>query len=784
MPRPKDTLEQLPAAEPLPDGILAAGEIQTLTPLIGKEVVVEGIVTDSAWSRSGKVMNIRFASVEENQTGLFACIFLKDRAAFDGAFGGDAAGAFLGARLRLHGALSHYGGFDLALKGAPEMILTDPKQVTIVEQHPAHGELPVPLSTFGKQSHETETAFNQAKLDLDKAARLRSEGKQAEAATLAREAVEKLHAQIAQYETVADPKRSDNLSVASALEGLSFRLRELGSLPEAESTAREALAICRKLLGNEHADVAQALHLLAWNLNMQGKHAEAEAFSREELAIWRKLLGDDDPNVAWALGDLTIFLRDQKKLPEAETTIRESLAIRHKRLGNTHPDTVNSFNLLIDLLRSQGKLAEAEVVCRKELALETKPSGLGDLNPARLLHLLADILYDQGKWAEAEAPCREAIALFGQSAQDNPTRSDSAIDLGHTQWRLADMLTKTGRRDQAEGILREAIKVFEKAARGFPAQPYLRQEEGYSTWMLAEMLEGGGRLDAAEAEYRQAIALHQKAGAAFPNEAVFTERLGTLKVRLVEMVHWRGIMAEAKSMYREAAEHGGAPEFNEYAWFLATSLTQMCGTEPMPSRSQKKRLRQPTGNRPVTWTRWPLRMRRPASSRRRSAFSRRRSALSQNDEEKKDLASQLKLYENKSPYRDHGPTWPVTDQRPALLEGKFAEAEAMARECLAIRERDIPDDWRTFNARSMLGGSLLGQKKYAEAEPLLLSGYEGMKQREVNIPLEGKVRLSETLQRLVQLYEATNRPDQAAEWKQKLKLFSGEEAERTAAAKP
>jgi len=51
---------------------------------------------------------------------------------------------------------------------------------------------------------------------------------------------------------------------------------------------------------------------------------------------------------------------------------------------------------------------------------------------------------------------------------------------------------------------------------------------------------------------------------------------------------------------------------------------------------------------------------------------------------------------------------------------------------------------------------------------LLLSGYEGMKQREVNIPLEGKARLSEAVQRLVQLYQAADRPDQAAEWKKKL----------------
>ena len=110
--------------------------------------------------------------------------------------------------------------------------------------------------------------------------------------------------------------------------------------------------------------------------------------------------------------------------------------------------------------------------------------------------------------------------------------------------------------------------------------------------------------------------------------------------------------------------------------------------------------------------------------------------LSQGEPEKKDLASRLKFYENKAPYQDHGSLAELTSAR--LREGKFAEAEGPARECLAIRERDIPEDWRTFNARSMLGDSLLGQKKYAEAEPLLLSGYEGLKQREASIPPRGQ----------------------------------------------
>ena len=69
----------------------------------------------------------------------------------------------------------------------------------------------------------------------------------------------------------------------------------------------------------------------------------------------------------------------------------------------------------------------------------------------------------------------------------------------------------------------------------------------------------------------------------------------------------------------------------------------------------------------------------------------------------------------------------------------------------------------------MLGGALLGQKKYADAEPLLLAGYEGMKQREKTIPPQDKdLRLREALERLVQLYEATDKKDEAAKWRKEL----------------
>jgi hypothetical protein len=90
------------------------------------------------------------------------------------------------------------------------------------------------------------------------------------------------------------------------------------------------------------------------------------------------------------------------------------------------------------------------------------------------------------------------------------------------------------------------------------------------------------------------------------------------------------------------------------------------------------------------------------------------------------------------------------------------------RECLGIREEKLPDDWHTFDTQSQLGASLLGQKKYVEGEPLLLSGYQGLKDHESKIPFHRKNQLKDAGQKLVQLYEATGQSDQAAQWRQKL----------------
>jgi hypothetical protein len=65
----------------------------------------------------------------------------------------------------------------------------------------------------------------------------------------------------------------------------------------------------------------------------------------------------------------------------------------------------------------------------------------------------------------------------------------------------------------------------------------------------------------------------------------------------------------------------------------------------------------------------------------------------------------------------------------------------------------------------LLGGSLLGQQKNADAEPLLRAGFAGMKRRAAAIPPPSTPRLAGAAERLVRLYEATGQAAEAAQWR-------------------
>ena len=104
---------------------------------------------------------------------------------------------------------------------------------------------------------------------------------------------------------------------------------------------------------------------------------------------------------------------------------------------------------------------------------------------------------------------------------------------------------------------------------------------------------------------------------------------------------------------------------------------------------------------------------------------------------------------------------------------RWADAEKASRECLRLYAEKKSEDWTHFSAKSQLGAALAGQKKYAEAEPLLIAGYEGMKARERKIPATSKKELAAAAARIVPLYESWGKADEAAVWRPKLGGPSG-----------
>jgi len=82
----------------------------------------------------------------------------------------------------------------------------------------------------------------------------------------------------------------------------------------------------------------------------------------------------------------------------------------------------------------------------------------------------------------------------------------------------------------------------------------------------------------------------------------------------------------------------------------------------------------------------------------------------------------------------------------------YRDAESLLRQAMQIREKATPNAWERYYTQSLLGAALAGQQRYAEAEPLLLSGYRGLQQRRQFMPFENRRNLERARQQIARLY--------------------------------
>jgi eukaryotic-like serine/threonine-protein kinase len=97
--------------------------------------------------------------------------------------------------------------------------------------------------------------------------------------------------------------------------------------------------------------------------------------------------------------------------------------------------------------------------------------------------------------------------------------------------------------------------------------------------------------------------------------------------------------------------------------------------------------------------------------------------------------------------------------------GKSKEGETNLREAVKLRTESLPKEhfWIAV-ANSALGECLTTQKRYKEAEPLLLESYESLKNSQgANNP-----RTKLALQRLIAPYQNWGNPEKATEFRNNL----------------
>jgi eukaryotic-like serine/threonine-protein kinase len=501
------------------------------------------------------------------------------------------------------------------------------------------------------------------------------------------------------------------LAQAAILQTLGETYWGIGAYPAAVAHLTRAHDLWQRGLGPDHPDTLKALHSLAKACWSAGRRTEAIQFFEQARDKRTEVLGPDHRDTLTTLENLALAYGSSGKLPDA---LRLHEQVRDKRLetlGPDHPDTLSALENLALAYREAGRVPEA--IRLYEQVRDQRVALLGPSHPDTLdtLHSLALAYRFAGRLPEA-------IRLNEQ------VRDEKIKRLGPDHPDTLGTLHNLALAYRAAGRLTEAIRLYEQV-RDKMAQTLGPDHPDTLTALhnLAAAYSAAKQLDRSVPLFEEVVAKdrarlgpdHPETLNAMANLAVIYRNAG----RLPEAVP---LLEEALARFRKLP----APTPVILAW-LPRELAQMYDQAGQYAKSE------------------PL--------------------------HREVLDQARRQYGTRDAYTA-GAMIPVAGS--LLNQKRHAEAEPLLRESLAIREETQPDDWTTFNTKSLLGVALMGQRRWAEAEPLLVAGYEGMKKdAEKNAGnyrpgSSQRLRLTQALERIVHLYDATGRKDEADRWRNEL----------------
>jgi tetratricopeptide (TPR) repeat protein len=339
---------------------------------------------------------------------------------------------------------------------------------------------------------------------------------------------------------------------------------------------------------------------------------------------------------------------------------------------------------------------------------------------------------DAGQQRLGIEPYRRAIVIAEDLTQRDP---GSPVYKELLAWFLVDFgmcLREVGLTDEAEARLRQSLELW--LGRISQTASARRNQVDNLRWTLGELREASHvsrRFAAAAEDHRRAIAAAERLGEAQPDVPDFAVLLAEFHEGLGALLDESGPQDAAHSIRVKAAS------MRERATVLCESKLGQTHADTLACRDRLAEDFEALG-------RWA-----DAERLRRETLSRREAGAPRGPSSAGDL---------------------IAVGRDLLMQARHHEAEAWLREGLALFGPGSAGDWEPYQAKSLLGGSLLGQGNYADAEKPLVEGYEGMRARAWRMPAPERSRLREAAERVIRLYEACGKLDQAAAWKAKLSM--------------
>ncbi|MBL8898570.1 MAG: serine/threonine protein kinase [Planctomycetes bacterium] len=549
-------------------------------------------------------------------------------------------------------------------------------------------------------------------------------------------------------------------------------LREIENLGELRAALRAGLEDAAAALASaeigDPLEVARLEHRLGRSLHALGEHEAARQLFERAAATYREKLGALDEESLSATHDVGMSLLSGGQFERGLATLQELLALRREHFGAEQADTLETMVGVAEALERLGRSEEAgamyaaarplleavhgpaarpTILCianlaavQRELgfskeamqlydtALERARSGLGAEHPDTIgIQTNLALAYQKAHDLERAIPLYEATrkALRERLGKEHP----KTLVVSNN---LASAYNDAGKSKEAAALLDEVLQIQEAqygtdhpdslSAASSLAAIYIKTNKNDLALPLLERTVRVQR-QTLPADHPKLLNGLNNLGASYWKAERFPEAIALFEeiLKFQEAKYGRQHPGTLATVANLAANLKGAGRYTEARPLL----------EEVYAASSKTR-----GLRPYVVELLEVYLRLGLRTEAAPLFQ---DALKMAHEELKPESTKLATELLKL-----GQSWLELDAA--------AEAEPVLREVVALREKLQPEAWSTSSARSLLGAAIAAQGRLAEAEPILIAGFEGLERSFATVPPQSRYRLEDARRRLVELY--------------------------------